>query len=527
MKKTLFLTFSLKNTYRVNSILYSLKQIPLVKRILPETLYGAGWLKILANVISVIWEVAAVFLGKCLYLLLMVFGPCLLYDGQPGESVFLHILLCLTIIGGFANTTIFNPTKDKYYAVVLMRMDAREYLVVGYGYSILKVITGFLPFCLLFGMLGGVPAWLCALLPFSIAGFKLSYVAYTLRDYKRQGNVYNENRLDKFQWLGIGLLLGLAYGLPAFGLMVPAGIATALFLLFIPIGAVCIPGIYRFQEYREICRGLLADTMFQMDASARNTLALKAATEKKISADVSITSRKSGFEYLNELFILRHRKILWRTAEKISFVCAALVCGALLVLSLKPELKPLANKLVMTCLPYFAFILYAINRGTNFTQALFMNCDHSLLTYSIYKRPGYVLKLFRIRLREIMKINAVPAFIIGVGLALILFVSGGTEQPVNYVVLVVSTVCMSLFFSVHYLMIYYLLQPYTVGTELKGGTYRLVYIVTYIACYYLMQLRMPTLLFGIMTIVFSVLYGIIACILVYKLAPKTFRLRAG
>ena len=40
MKKTFILSFSLKNTYRVNGILYSLKQIPLVKRLLPEALYG-------------------------------------------------------------------------------------------------------------------------------------------------------------------------------------------------------------------------------------------------------------------------------------------------------------------------------------------------------------------------------------------------------------------------------------------------------------------------------------------------------
>ena len=57
MKKTLILSFSLKNTYRVNSILYSLKQIPLVKKLLLEALYGVWWLKILANVLSVIWEV--------------------------------------------------------------------------------------------------------------------------------------------------------------------------------------------------------------------------------------------------------------------------------------------------------------------------------------------------------------------------------------------------------------------------------------------------------------------------------------
>ena len=111
------------------------------------------------------------------------------------------------------------------------------------------------------------------------------------------------------------------------------------------------------------------------------------------------------------------------------------------------------------------------------------------------------------------------------GLALILFATGGTDNPLNYVVLIVSILCMSLFFSIHYLTIYYLLQPYNAGTELKSGTYRIVLSVTYVACFALMQLRMPIMIFGIMTIVFCVLYSIVASILVYRLAPKTFRLR--
>lgn len=223
--------------------------------------------------------------------------------------------------------------------------------------------------------------------------------------------------------------------------------------------------------------------------------------------------------------IKRHKKILWNSTKKISYVCAFLVAAVLAGVYLLPEEKTVINEIVMTWLPYFVFIMYAINRGTNFTQALFMNCDHSLLTYSFYKQPSFILRLFQIRLREIMKINAVPALVIGIGLALILFATGGTDNPLNYVVLVVSILCMSLFFSIHYLTIYYLLQPYNAGTELKSGTYRIVLSVTYVVCFALMRLRMPIMIFGIMTIVFCVLYSIVASILVYRFAPKTFRLR--
>ena len=155
----------------------------------------------------------------------------------------------------------------------------------------------------------------------------------------------------------------------------------------------------------------------------------------------------------------------------------------------------------------------------------FINCDHSLLTYSFYKKPKNILKLFWIRLREIIKINLLPSTVIGAGLALFLFATGGTDNPLNYVVLFVSVVALSIFFSVHYLTLYYLLQPYNAGTEIKSGTYQLMISFTYVVCYMMLQVKMPTLIFGIMTSAFCLIYCIAASVLVYILAPKTFRIR--
>lgn len=524
MNKTLKISFSLKNTYRVNGILFSLKQIPLLKRMLPATLYKVKGLKIFANILSVLWEIVSTFIGKFLYFVTMVCGVGILYKELPESDVFLHILLFLTVIGSFTNTNLFNPTKDKYYAMILMKMDAREYTLVNYIYSILKVVIGFLPLTILFGMDRGVPLWFCLLLPLCIAGMKLFVAATSLWDYERRGFGYNENKLSKYVWGCIVLLLGIAYAPPVFGFVVPEFVSMIIFLACIPLGAVGLIKVLTFQDYRAINKELLSGLTNQMDKTAATQL-VKQANEKKISTDTSITSNRKGFEYLNELFIKRHRKILWNSTKKISYVCVFLVAAVLVGIYLLPEEKSTINEILMNWLPYFVFIMYAINRGTNFTQALFMNCDHSLLTYSFYKQPNFILRLFQIRLREIMKINAVPALVIGIGLALILFATGGTDNPLNYVVLVVSILCMSLFFSIHYLTVYYLLQPYNAGTELKSGTYRIVLTVTYFICFSFMQLRMPIMIFGIMTIVFCVLYGIVASIMVYRLAPKTFRIR--
>lgn len=522
MFKTLRISFSLKNTYRVNGILYSLKQIPLLKKILPQALYKVRGLKIFANVLSVIWEVISIFIGKFLYFLTMVCGIGILYERTPASPTFLHILLCLTLVGAYMNTSMFNPSRDKYYAMILMRMNAKDYTLVNYGYAILKVIIGFLPFSILFGLLRGVPLWFCLLIPFCVAGVKLAVAAYSLWDYERSGYVHNENKIRKHLWLFAGIMLALAYVLPAFGFVLPSFVSMILLLVWIPLGMVSIRKIVRFEHYREINQELLSQIINQMD---ERKLVAKRTSEKAISADTTITSKRKGFEYLNELFIKRHQKILWKATIKIASVCCFLVCGVLLLLHLLPEIRPEINEMVLTWLPYFVFIMYAINRGTGFTQALFMNCDHSLLTYSFYKQPKFVLRLFQIRLREIMKINAVPGLVIGIGLSLILFASGGTDNPLNYAVLIISVLCMSLFFSIHYLTIYYLLQPYNAGTEMKSGTYRVVLLVTYFVCYGLMNLRMPILVFGVACIAFCVLYSIVASVLVYRFAPKTFRIR--
>lgn len=85
---------------------------------------------------------------------------------------------------------------------------------------------------------------------------------------------------------------------------------------------------------------------------------------------------------------------------------------------------------------------------------------------------------------------------------------------------------MSVFFSVHHLICYYLLQPYNVNTEIKSSTYQIVTWGTYMVCWLFINVRLDTLVFGISVTAFSILYCIIACVLAYQYAPKTFKLRA-
>ena len=50
-------------------------------------------------------------------------------------------------------------------------------------------------------------------------------------------------------------------------------------------------------------------------------------------------------------------------------------------------------------------------------------------------------------------------------------------------------------------------------------------LATYLVCDCMMQVRLPILVFGLACIAFCLVYSLAACILVYRLAPKTFRIR--
>lgn len=522
MLKTLKLSFSLKNTYRVNAILHAIKRIPLIGKLLPADIYRAQGLKIFATVLSVIWELFTAFWGKFFYLLVMVFLPSMLLPMEATGDLFLHILLILTVIGGMLNAYLFDPGMDKYYALILLKMNAKQYTLINFGYALLKLLIGFVFFGLIFGLMSGLTFWQCLLIPLYVIAVKLIHGAYDLWRYEKKGTAASEIEAGNGRAIALIVLLALAYGLPVLKIAIPAAISSTVMGVTVLLGLLSVRKILSFEEYRLIYQRVLNRSMIQMDelkVTATET------SRQKISADTRIVSERKGFEYLNELFVKRHHKILWRKAKWIAIVCLVVLVLAQTALIVFPDAKQPVNEMILRILPVFAFILYGINGGTEFTQALFVNCDHSLLTYSFYKQPGSILKLFTIRLREIIKVNLLPAGIIAVGLAWILYASGGTDNPLNYVVIVVSIICMSIFFSVHYLTIYYLLQPYNAGTEIKSGLYQFVTGATYVVCYMLMQAEMSTLVFGIVAITFCVLYCAVACVLVYKLAPKTFRIR--
>lgn len=524
MLKTFITSFKLQNTYRTNSIIYSIKQLPLIKRILPNSLYKSKGLKIFAGIISILWEIINIFIGKIIYIAAMIFMALSLYQTNQTDT-FIHLFVFLTLAGGVMNTYMLNPTKDKYYAIILMNINAREYGLSNYYYQLIKLVVGFLPFTILFGMILGVPLWIQIAIPFFVLSIKLIVMNYSIYKFKKTNKASNENLLNKFGWSFVGICLLLAYGLPAINITINQTIFLYIFIIAIILGIVSLVKIHNFKNYRRLYKQLLTESNVYMQEKASGTQAMKDNSLKQIELDKNYTSNKAGFAFFHDLFVKRHRKILTKAVKKQSVVILLIIIAMIIGIQMNNDFKVRTNEILMVYLPYFVFIMYLINRSSSVTQAMFMNCDHSMLTYRIYRTPKVILGIFKERLKTLITINLLPAVLIGGGLALLLYLSGGTDNPINYAIQFVSIIAMSIFFSVHYLVMYYLLQPYNVSTEMKSSTYRVVQGLTYIVCWYMIQVKMPIFTFGIATIVFCIAYCLISLFLAYKYAPKTFKLR--
>lgn len=523
MINSFFISFKLKNAYKVNSIIYSLKQIPIIKKILPSSLYKSKGLKSFANVISAIIEFNSFFLGKFLYILFMISLALSLYK-NGNANTFIHIFVFLTIIGGFLNTHLFNPSKDKYYAIILMKFDAKEYTLSNYYYFLLKVLIGFMPFTVIFGLISNVDLTICLLLPMFVVCVKTIISASILYLDNKKKKTRNENLPMASAIITTIVLLACAYGLPFIGITINAEIFYILCILSLILGIFAINYIKIFNNYKKMYKDLLTpeNVIFATANSSKN---ITVDTYRKQINNEIVNSNSEGYEYFNDIFVKRHKKILTKATRNISIISILILTILIIFAFVNGKYNKNLNEYLQVSLPYFLFIMYFLNRGQSITQAMFMNCDHSMLFYRFYRQPSAILKLFRERLKTLIKLNIIPALIIASGLTLLLYATGGTVNSINYLLTFLTIIAMSIFFSVHHLVLYYLLQPYNIDLEMKNPLFSMISSGTYLVCYFAIQVQIPTVIFGTGIILFTIMYSLIALFLAYKYAPKTFKLR--
>ena len=245
--------------------------------------------------------------------------------------------------------------------------------------------------------------------------------------------------------------------------------------------------------------------------------------EKDKIIDEKILKDKKGYDFFNIIFFERHKEILLRSAKKYSLVLVILYIVLNIMSLTNKTYQASINIFLLYKISWFIIIMFIVNREAIITQAMFFNCDHAMLNYNFYREENTILNLFKKRLLTVVKVNLLPAVIIGLGNISLSIFSNSFNIPImlSQFIFVIS---LSILFSVHYLVIYYLLQPFNKEMEVKKTSYSFVTLITYILTYQLTGLVLPTPLLAVITVIFTIIYILISIYLVKKYAHKTFKL---
>lgn len=511
------LLHNIRMTYFVNSIIFAIKGLPFLKKVVPYKLYTIKPLKIVATILYYIYKCIALLLTSFLYYLILY----LIAKSYHKETldIFLNSFLFTTLLTTILFNTIFSSGVDKYYSIELMRFNAKDYILSSYILELVLKVVSCLFTSFIFSIILNCTFIQMILTLIVFIGLKIIHIAISLLIFKTSNGRKVRLSIILKMLLTVILLL-VSFLLPYYDI----NINQSMFLIVtIIVLLLSIPSLIYIMIYNYYTK--YAKELINKDALLKKPNNYQVTNiQKTISTKETINTAKTGYSYFNHIFTKRHYSLLVKSTYIISFIFVIIFIGLILIALFVNNSKEFFINVFENKLTVILIIMYMINRGESICQAMFVNCDSSMLNYRFYRRKKDILLLFKERIKTLSKINILPAIIILIGGTILYFISGGSNIYV-YISIIVSILSSCVFFSIHYLILYYLLQPFNENLQMKSPLFSLISIVTYLICYLITRFNITSIVFSIVMFIFTVIYTIVSLNLVYRKAYKTFKLR--
>ena len=187
MINTLKMSFKIDFTYAINSFIYSLRKMPIIKNIIKEDLYKKDGFKLFVRILGIICTSLKLILFKMLYIVI-IYLIAKFYKPKDINSTFIHLFFVFSVIGMFINTSILSTGKKKYLGVILFRMNAKEFIL---SHFLLNTFTNFILnnlFLLILFFLLKIPLYIAVVLSLFALLSKVVGEALNIRYYKERVN---------------------------------------------------------------------------------------------------------------------------------------------------------------------------------------------------------------------------------------------------------------------------------------------------------------------------------------------------
>lgn len=526
---------------QVNVLLYYVRKLPLVGEKIPYRLYGETDIKKAIGAIPVVFSVIGAFVGTFLYFLLMIKLPANWIQGfweKEGifvdqKAVMVYLFLIFSFLpGSFLVSNLTEGAKKDYVLLHVMRIPAAQHYRSKMVLKGVKDTICFLVPLLWFGF--GAESAL-----FVVSLFFTRYIGHAgiLQHYR-----HSEKKGKKVFWkslgktfLMFGIILALGYGVAAavprlfFDRYVMAEVVV--FLSFTLVGMFCFSKVWKYGGYTIFAKKMvsLKDFLEQDDAVKEARAADVQIQDKDISKE-ELRSRKyeekEGYDYLNAIFFERHKRIVSRAVKsRIIIILAVGLIGAVALLFVGEQMKQKTFEAMTQMMPVMVFVMYLESTGGRICKAMFFNCDISLLKYGYYREADTILKNFKIRLRKLLMLDAVPAAIICGMILLWTLLCGEILAVWKVIPLMAGSLLLSAFFCLFHLFMYYITQPYTEEKTVKSPIFSVVNALVYFGCYLCLQIQTGSWLFTLGVLAVTIIFIPLSYFCVFRFAPKTFKIR--
>ena len=515
------MSMKIDRVYSINSFIYLLRKLPVLCDLFTDDIYKSKFLKSIFGIIVTLINIGkyVVFKFFYFYIIYMITSSICnnIWNG------FVHVYFIFTILGMFINNKLLLANTKKYFSIVLFNMDAKKFMWSSICFDVVvSMIFNILFLGIAAYIFNGSLFTVCLLVLITMFA-RVVGEALNLLFYKKYKYVWLDNL--KLYFIVVGIFIGLAL-VPYFNIFINNYVIIVSLIILVISSIFSILYLYNINDYKAIFKILNTEkkVMNMEEAKSYSRQAMVEVKNKDRIIDEKKLKNKREYDLFNTIFFERHKEILMRSVKKYSYILIAIYIGCCYVVINNSGFGDSVHSFLLNNLAWFVLIMYFINRGAIVTQAMFFNCDHAMLTYNFYREPKVILGLFKKRLVTIILVNLIPAFVIGIGNLILLYLTGGSSL-ITYISSLIFVLSLSIFFSVHYLVCYYLLQPYNSKMQVKSFTYSLISLITYIACFTIFDIVMSSVLFSILGIIFTVIYIILSLILVYKFAPSTFRIK--
>lgn len=530
MIKNLLTIYKINVSTKINGFLYYFKKLPIIKKKFKNTNYSFLKMKNFIGIISIPYKIISTFINSFLVFLLAMFLPSKFIAGEKEVIALSTFIVFFYYIFRLFNSNIISYDFNKFIMVKQMRMSGKDYSLAT---TLLDESIGILIKAIIFTIF-------LNLNPYSGHGIILSVSIFSFALFSEAVHLYLYEKYDfliaEYPVLLIFIYLsiyGLAY---IFGLLFYLNIFTNILInpIFITItiilGIIGSTYIYKYNNYNEVINKINnIEKLKEIREITKNVYSNEVKIKEKDyrNEDLSIDkfNDKEGFNYLNSIFFDRHKRIVYRPM----IIKSVIIIGLFIIYFIiskffYKELGPAIGEVFYKQFNLFVFAMYLLCNSQRIIKSMFYNCDSSLLRYGFYKKGDALLQMFFLRLLRIIYSNIIPTTIlsIGIGISIIFYTSISFTSIIPIILLLYA---LAIFFSVHYIFMYYIFQPFSSSMKMKSPFYGIINSFIYVVSYLLIQISAPPIKFLPIVIGLLVLYIIISIILVYKKAPKTFRIR--